>query len=640
VVFKARHLRLNRTVALKMVRAGQLAGPLELQRFRAEVEAAARLQHPNIVTLYEIGEEGGLPYFSMEYVEGQTLAQVLERGTLSAKRAAGYLRTIAEAIHYAHQQGVLHRDLKPSNVLIDLFDKPRITDFGLAKRLASSPNSEPGTQLTLTGQVLGTPGFMPPEQAAASPRAMGRQSDVYSLGALLYFMLTGRAPFSGCTLMETLSSVVNSPPVSPRLLNAAVPRDLETICLKCLEKEPLCRYTTALELADDLERFLKNEPIRARPVGPLARFWRLCRRYPASASLAASLLLTVSALAITVALMNKKKTSPVFAPSNVHVITDVVASRATHHYSGLLPTVVAVDGTTLSQTEIGVGGGVAVDLTNNAYWSATLYQEGVVVRSGKTDLEVTRFSLGDCPGGVSLDSARRLAWVTAQCGKGNDLLWAIDADTYSIIGGPLFCGGVNGGPEVVNPATGRFYHNCNPGDPRHGACQRIDPRTFILTKPSFGVVRGVHPTANLLYAAGSGNLLQILDGGPDPEIVLTNVSLPFPAERTCIAVNPISNRLYVGSLSSARIAVFDARTGQSLETIALEGGVKVAGVRGIDIDAKRNRLFVVADIDQRCYLFAIQGAAQRAVELPGLAGGPVFNPAINRIYVWGTFQSK
>jgi serine/threonine protein kinase len=287
VVFKARHRPLNRIVAIKMMLAGQLAGVLDARRFRAEAEAVARLQHPNIVAIHEVGEHEGFQFFSMDYVAGVNLAELVRSEILQPKRAANYLKTIAEAIHYAHQQGIIHRDLKPSNILLDAAGQPRVTDFGLAKRLAGSAEST--LQLTVTGQIFGTPAFIPPEQAAGRHGEVGPRSDIYSLGAVLYFMLTGQPPFSGKSLEEILFQVVHQPLVSPRKLNAAVPRDLETICLKCLEKEPARRYAGAQELADDLGRFLHDEPITARPVATVEKFWRVCKRHPAITGLTASL---------------------------------------------------------------------------------------------------------------------------------------------------------------------------------------------------------------------------------------------------------------------------------------------------------------------------------------------------------------
>src|SRR5262249_54587802 len=291
IVYRARQISLDRIVALKMLLFGPLASPEFVKRFRAEASAAASLQHPNIVAIHEVGVHQGQQYFAMDYVEGQSLAKLLANGPLPATRAAHYLKTIAEAIHYAHERGILHRDLKPSNVLIDPNDQPRVTDFGLARRI------EGDSELTMTGQVLGSPNYMPPEQAAGKRGKLSRRSDVYSLGAMLYHLLTGRPPFVGEALTDTLEQVLNSEPVGPRLLNPAVPRDLQTICLKCLEKESGKRYATAQDLSFELGRFLNDEPIQARPISRAERVWRWCRRKPALAgTLAAAQLLLLALL--------------------------------------------------------------------------------------------------------------------------------------------------------------------------------------------------------------------------------------------------------------------------------------------------------------------------------------------------------
>jgi WD40 repeat protein/serine/threonine protein kinase len=292
IVYRARQLALDRTVAVKMLLFGPLSSPEFVKRFRAEASVAASLQHPNIVAIHDVGVCQGQQYFAMDYVEGQSLAKLLASGPLPATRAACYLKTIAEAIHYAHERGILHRDLKPSNVLIDASDQPRVTDFGLARRL------EGDSELTVTGQVLGSPNYMPPEQAVGKRGKVSRRSDVYSLGAMLYHLLTGRPPFVGEALTDTLEQVLNEEPVSPRLLNPSVPRDLETICLKCLEKEPEKRYTTTQTLADDLGWFLNNEPVHARPITRAERVWRWCRRKPAFAGLSAAVIVLLLALAI------------------------------------------------------------------------------------------------------------------------------------------------------------------------------------------------------------------------------------------------------------------------------------------------------------------------------------------------------
>jgi WD40 repeat protein/tRNA A-37 threonylcarbamoyl transferase component Bud32 len=287
VVYKARQMSLNRIVAIKMILAGQFASESDVERFRTEAQAAANLQHPNIVAIHEVGQHYGHHYFSMNYVEGQSLAQIVRKGPLGPAKAAEYLKTIAQAIAYAHGQGTLHRDLKPANILIDRFDQPRVTDFGLAKRVEGT------AQLTTTGSLMGTPSYMPPEQAGADGLKVGPASDVYSLGAVLYELMTGRPPFVGDTVVVTLNQVLNVEPVAPRQLNPKVPRDLETICLKCLEKEPSKRYATASALAEDLDRFLNHEPILARPVRAFEKAWRRCRRHAIVSSLVAAVILLI-----------------------------------------------------------------------------------------------------------------------------------------------------------------------------------------------------------------------------------------------------------------------------------------------------------------------------------------------------------
>jgi tetratricopeptide (TPR) repeat protein len=288
VVFRARQVSLNRLVAVKMIVSGELASPEFVQRFHLEAEAAAGLQHLNIVAIHEVGMHEGQHFYSMDYVEGQTLAERALNNPLPPRLAADYLKTIAEAVHYAHQRGILHRDLKPSNVLIDALDQPHLTDFGLAKRLTGD------SELTLTGQVLGSPNYMPPEQALGQRQAATIACDVYSLGAILYFLLTGRPPFAAESMTQTLQQVVHIEPVSPQLLNPTVPRDLETICLKCLSKEPRRRYGSAQDLAGDLARFLSGEPVQARPVGAAGRAWRWCRRNPPVASLIAGVVMALA----------------------------------------------------------------------------------------------------------------------------------------------------------------------------------------------------------------------------------------------------------------------------------------------------------------------------------------------------------
>ncbi|TWU07494.1 protein kinase domain-containing protein [Stieleria varia] len=315
VVYRARQTSLNRIVALKMILAGQLAGEQEVQRFHAEAEAAANLDHPGIVPIYEVGEVDGQHYFSMGYVDGSSLSELIAEHPLAPADAAQLTLKIAEAIQYAHQQGVIHRDLKPANVLIQKRGEhsgasvssalsttsgsqatlsqwsPRVTDFGLAKQIQGND------QLTASGQILGTPSYMPPEQAAGKIDEIDHRADVYSLGGILYALVTGRPPFQAASHLDTLMQVLEKEPVPPRQLAPKTPRDLETIALKALEKDPRRRYQTAGELAEDLQRFLSGEPILARSITPIERAWRWAKRKPLIAglgALAAMLLVVVS----------------------------------------------------------------------------------------------------------------------------------------------------------------------------------------------------------------------------------------------------------------------------------------------------------------------------------------------------------
>jgi WD40 repeat protein/serine/threonine protein kinase len=326
VVFKARQTNLQRIVALKMVLSGELASTVELARFRAEAEAAARLQHPNIVQLYEFGEARSadgtlLPYFALEYVSGGSLADRLDGTPQPARASADLIAHLARAMHYAHSQGVVHRDLKPGNVLLQSADHkpsseaptkpypvagngpaihgvrstdyglPKVTDFGLAKRMDSNQGQ------TQSGAVFGTPQYMAPEQAAGRSKSAGPPTDIYALGAMLYELITGRPPFQGETALETMLMVSRDEPVAPRLLNPAIPRDLETITLKCLLKDPPKRYVTAQDLADDLQRFLDDQPISARPAGPIERTRAWMRRHPTASSLIAVTMVAAAMLA-------------------------------------------------------------------------------------------------------------------------------------------------------------------------------------------------------------------------------------------------------------------------------------------------------------------------------------------------------
>ncbi|HOY60017.1 MAG TPA: serine/threonine-protein kinase, partial [Verrucomicrobiota bacterium] len=380
VVYKARQISLDRIVALKLILGGRLAGRDQAHRFRAEAQAAANLQHPNIVAIHEVGEHAGQLFYAMDYIEGKNLASVISdlRFEISNHtRSVSWMKTVAAAVHYAHEQGILHRDLKPANIIIDQHDQPRITDFGLAKRIevlpsggqigggpgispssggepaeagtttaatsdlgvvaevnaqrstSNSPLSTLDSQITLSGQVLGSPSYLSPEMAEGKRAAVGVASDVYSLGAVLYHLLTGRPPFQGETLTALLRQVIETDPVAPRRLNPSIPRDLETICLKCLDKEPRRRYSTALEVADELGRFLADEPIRARPASRAERLWRWCRRNPKLAgALGAVVLSLVLGLVTTTWQMRRAQKSEMATLQHAYVSDMDLATRA------------------------------------------------------------------------------------------------------------------------------------------------------------------------------------------------------------------------------------------------------------------------------------------------------------------------
>jgi len=297
VVYKARHVKLKRTVALKMVLAGGHASETELARFYIEAEAVAQLQHPNIVQVFEISEQNGLPFFALEYVDGGSLSKKLDGKSQPPRDAARLVQTLAEAMGYAHLHGIIHRDLKPANILLTRDGQPKITDFGLAKRL------EEDSGQTKSGTLMGTPNYMAPEQARGDTKDVGPLADVYALGVILYQMITGRTPFVGTSILDTIQQVRNLEPVPPSRLQPKVPADLETICLKCLQKEPQKRYASADDLAEDLRFFLAGEAIRARPVGNAERLWRWCKRNPKVAGLSAAVLALLVTVAVTSSVM-------------------------------------------------------------------------------------------------------------------------------------------------------------------------------------------------------------------------------------------------------------------------------------------------------------------------------------------------
>src|ERR1043166_9179978 len=283
VVYRAHQNSLNRTVALKVIGLGPWTTEAHVKRFRREAEAAARLEHPCIVPIHEVGERDGSCYFSMKFIEGGQLDQVVAREPMPPRSAVELIAKVARTVHYAHEHGILHRDIKPGNILLDAKGEPHLTDFGLARLV------ETESTVTHTLEVLGTPSYMAPEQAVGNNSALTAATDVYALGAVLCQLLTGHPPLAGGTTSETIKLLLDTEPRQPRVWNPKIDHDLSTICLKCLEKDPQRRYASALALAEDLERWLKHEPIQARHAGIFTRGKKWLRRNPTSAVLVASL---------------------------------------------------------------------------------------------------------------------------------------------------------------------------------------------------------------------------------------------------------------------------------------------------------------------------------------------------------------
>ena len=294
VVYRAHQKSLNRTVALKVIGLGQWATQAHLKRFRREAEAAAGLDHPCIVPIYEVGEREGSCYFSMKFIDGGQLDEVTKRESISARTAAELIAKLARTVHYAHEHGILHRDIKPGNILVDATGEPHLTDFGLARLLETT------STVTHTMDVLGTPSYMAPEQASGHNEQLTGATDVYGLGAVFYQLLTGHPPFAGGTTYETVRLVLETEPRQPRFWNRKIDRDLATICLKCLEKDPKRRYSSAIALAEDLEHWLKHEPIRARHTGIFTRGKKWLRRNPTTALVSALSLAFAATLAVTI----------------------------------------------------------------------------------------------------------------------------------------------------------------------------------------------------------------------------------------------------------------------------------------------------------------------------------------------------
>jgi serine/threonine protein kinase len=498
VVYKARQLALQRTVAVKMVLTGPHVGPKDLARFRAEAEVIARLRHPNIVQIHDVGEVAGRPYLVLEFVAGGSLARHLQGRPHPVRPAAQLIETLARAVHAAHASGVVHRDLKPANILIsdesligdespvtsdennpgsDLVTRhsslvtPKITDFGVAKCADGEGEALGLRSPTATGEVLGTPNYMAPEQAMVPRQPVGPAADVYALGAILYELLTGRPPFRGESPLDTVLQVLHNEPIPVTCLQPNVPRDLETICLKCLRKEPHKRYGSALELAEDVRAFLRGDPIRARPVGVTEKLWRWVRRHPLPAGLLAAGLLAPVVALIALSLLSARLVRSAALESAAQQAE--LLETANNEYSRIVTRVERAD-YPVNKTVPPTPGTVPLSIP-----ATFLHDVGAqLAQTSRTGVKVRQYS--DLPfpwrtDGGPRDEFERAALVRLRQSKGQETAHEF-AET--------------GGQSVVRYAQARVMkrtcvecHNTHPQSPR-GDWQEGDVRgVLVITRP-------------------------------------------------------------------------------------------------------------------------------------------------------------
>ncbi len=576
IVYQARQVSLNRLVALKMIRAGELATEKEVARFRAEAEAAAHLDHPNIVPIYEVGEDKDRHYFSMKLVEGGSLAERMtkseirnpnetrsskpETGSLARKAASSLvprhsldlrhsacvISKVARAVHYAHQRGLLHRDLKPGNILLDPHGEPHVTDFGLAKRV------ETDSSLTVSGAILGTPSYMAPEQAAGA-RNVTTASDVYSLGAILYELLTGRPPFHGATALDTLVQVREQEPKPPRAFNTHLDRDLETICLKCLEKDAQRRYRSAEALAEDLDRWLAHEPIQARPATVTARVAKWARRKPVVAALAAGVLL-VSLLGVAGivwqwrAALRARAEAQHSARQAAHDLREaqlaqlqlVVGSRRLGHRLDSLRLIeaLATDGPSDELRNLAITALGSTDARDTGVWRELPFEPAC---PPAFDGPLARVALGMASGSVALYTFPDFQSLTTLRGPAaavGALQW-VNADRW------LAACFADGSVALWDIASGRLRFATN-------GC----------VGPGYGQRVAVHPRGDFLAMAGTGKTVRLFDlvGGQESEAATLPdavESLAFSPAGDKVALS-FTDRLQVREVPSLKLLADDA----------------------------------------------------------------------------------
>ncbi len=596
IVYRARQIQLNRIVAVKMILAGHWASDQEISRFRAEAEAAAQLVHPNIVAIHEVGECHDYHYFSMDYIAGRSLSVLLRECPPSPRQAAEYVKTISEAIQYAHSKGVLHRDLKPSNVLMEGFVAqpapsrnaasqdnssiitnnhlpyiPKLTDFGLAKQATpeciASSGSGDNAEWSMSNAIVGTPSYMPPEQASGQRGKFGPASDVYSLGAILYEALTGRPPFRAEKPVDTLMLVLNSEPAPPTLLNPLVPRDLETICLKCLSKEPNRRYTSARDLADELQRFINGEPILARPLGAVARMWRWCQRNRTVASLAAVVALgliivpiaaTIAAITLrderNVALANLNRATRAEADATEKLWESYLAQARATRWSGrsgrrinsldAISKAAAIRPSTDLRDEA-IASMALPDVRVAHQWSITGRATGGVTASFDADLQ--RYATYDENGTITIRSVNDHAELLQLPGPGKTLEWTLR----------------------FSPDGRWLIAKYQDDSLRMWDLKRQETTLTIPKGVSHGAV-DFSPDSRRLAIGDSNGSVHIHDTASGNELTrFMSLSQPY-----AVAFHPSENKLAISSHLSSTVAIVDADAGSTLKSLSHPAGVR------------------------------------------------------------------
>jgi WD40 repeat protein len=587
VVYKARQISLNRTVALKMILAGQLASPDDVQRFRREAEAAANLDHPHIVPIYEVGEHEGQHYFSMKLVEGGNLSQKAPERIGDPRRAARLLATVARALHYAHQRGILHRDLKPANILLDQQGQPHITDFGLAKRVEGDKG------LTQSGAIVGTPSYMPPEQAQGQKR-LTTAADIYSLGAILYELLTGQPPFRGPTPLDTLLQVLEKEPPRPRTLNRKIDRDLETICLKCLDKEPQRRYGSAEALAEDLDSWQAGEPIRARPIGTLRRSLKWLRRRPGvGVSLAVVLLVALVGFALVTWQWRRVVEQERLTQAELtHKETALYAQQMAHAQD-------AWRGNDIPLAQQLLGDCPASLRSWEWHYLDRLCQDHLACYSGHTDAV---YSVAISPDGRHAASTSGNPFFAVW--QGNDVvseikLWDLRTgqEAVALAGKAHLYSGVAFSPDGQRLACGcRIFDDSVKGFTQRNAVRVWDVTTgqqlftFKAHPQYLGNFESLafSPDGSLL-AWGGGPGIVLLDGQSGREVRTLPVSgrlLSWSADRrhlTGVHDDPIARGGHLAGGQGATISVWDADTGKELLALKLPEGGGSGRISGVTL---------------------------------------------------------